>query len=201
MSTSFESLAVLLILLPGFLASLTFSALQERREASALRQFMEALAFSFTIQLILAALGREPAIVPRVHEGEVDGVLVRAGGLAWSAAFALSLPVALSTAIERDLLLSLARRVGITTRTGRASVWLDVLSEEAHVMLHFRDGRKVIGWPSFYSDSAEEGMIFLQSPTWVSEDGARIPMNVDGLFACNRSELKFLTIVRDWSPS
>jgi len=201
MSTSFESLAVLLILLPGFLASLVYSALQERREASGLRQFMEALAFSFVIQLALGVFRLDPAVAPLVREGRVEGVRVRASGLMASAVLALGLPVALSILVERDLLLGGARRLRITTRTGRASVWLDVLAQEAHVLLHFRDGTQVVGWPLYYSDSSEEGMIYLQGPSWVSEDGSRVPMNVDDLFACNRSELKFLTVVRDWSPS
>ena len=194
MNTSFESLAVLLVLLPGFLASLVYSALQERREASGFRQFMEALGFSLVIQIFLLALGEPLPFAPLSQDGRVIGVLFGTKALTISSALAVLLPAGLSGMVERDLLLPWLRRLGVTSRTGRASAWLDAFARQrAHVTIHFRDGFRVIGWPLVYSDSPDEGMIYLQDPAWVSEDDQVHPMNVDGLFVCNRAEIRFLT--------
>lgn len=194
MSTSFESLAVLLVLLPGFLASLIYNALQERREVSGFRPFMEALAFAFVIQSLLLAFGEPLPLTPVSQDGRIVGVLLGARALATSAALAVMLPAGLSGLVERDLLLPVLRRLGVTSRTGRASAWLDAFARQrAHVTIHFHDGFRVMGWPLVYSDSPDEGMIYLQDPAWVSEDDRSHPMNVDGLFVCNRAEIRFLT--------
>jgi hypothetical protein len=201
MSTSFESLAVLLVLLPGFLSSLVYNALQERREVSGLRQFVEALAFAFCIDLFLASFGAWP---PRAPEHGVDGLPQAAGSplfLLSQAGLALCLPAALSALVEHGLLLRVARGLRITTRTGRASAWLDAFAlSHAHVELYFKDGDRILGWPVLYSDSAEEGMIYLQDPLRVTEDGRHEELPAEGLFCCNRAELKFLTFVHKRTP-
>lgn len=200
MSTSFESLAVLLVILPGFLASLVYNALQERREVSGLRQFVEALAFAFGIDLILSSFG---AGSPGASVHGIDGLPRSEGSLLLlaQAGLALCLPAACSALVEHGLLLRVARGLRLTTRTGRASAWLDAFAfSPAHVELYFKDGDRILGWPVLYSDSAEEGMIYLQDPVRVTEDGRHEELPAQGLFCCNRSELKFLTFVHKRTP-
>jgi len=190
MSTSFESLAVLLVLLPGFLASLVYSALQERREASGFRPFMEALACSFVIQAIRPyAPGEGVPLAP---------VPWNLGPTAKALILAVVLPVTLSYLVEYDLLLRTARVLRMTQRTSRPSTWLDAfaVNREAYAVLYFRDGTRVVGWPYQYSDTPEEGMIYLQEPAWVTEDDQYVAMNAEGFFCCNRSEVLFLTFVK-----
>ena len=59
------------------------------------------------------------------------------------------------------------------------SVWSDVFHDiRAYVFVEFADGRRVRGWPRYFSDTPEEGSIFLEQAAWLREDGT--PEEIEG---------------------
>jgi hypothetical protein len=197
MSTSFESVSVLLVLLPGFLASSVFTALQKRKESTAFVQFMEALAFSFLIQATVAAFGLgQPILAQPESQEQLPGFEYRTGPLLIAVALSLALPCVLSFLTENDWVFRHARRLRITSRTGKSSMWLDLFTNNIHYfVVHFTDGSRAMGWPYSYSDTPEEGMLYLTDAVWVDDDDQLLEMGAEGLFVCNPHEVSMITLL------
>jgi hypothetical protein len=69
--------------------------------------------------------------------------------------------------IQRDSLRFL-RRIRLTDRTTRSSIWNDVLQDiDGVAQVELSDGRSVIGWVAYYSDDPDEASIFLERAAWV----------------------------------
>lgn len=102
----------------------------------------------------------------------------------------LILPLGLGVLITHDYLFRILDKLGVTRRTGRASVWLDVFVEQRRcVIVDFKDGRRLFGWPEFYSDDINEGMLFLSSAAWLDDDGQYIPLMMRGFLIVDRTSI------------
>jgi Family of unknown function (DUF6338) len=51
---------------------------------------------------------------------------------------------------------------------------VDVLSEQRnrYAVVHLKNGRRLIGWVSRYSDDADDRALFLGQASWLTDDGA-----------------------------
>jgi hypothetical protein len=50
------------------------------------------------------------------------------------------------------------------------------IEQQRCVIVNFTDGRRLFGWPELYSDDANEGMLYLSSPKWLTDEGEYIPL-------------------------
>ena len=172
----FETLEVLVILLPGFLASLIISALTVRKEKTELDKVVEALVYSFVLWVAWGTfiLKRPLAVeVERVSEKSTRYYFsVSSAELLWLLLMALVLGLALSTLYTHDVPTKTLRWLKLTRATTRASVWDDVFSDvKCYTIIEFSDGRRVMGWPRYVSNTPEEGSLFLEYASWVLDDG------------------------------
>jgi len=93
----------------------------------------------------------------------------------------------------RDLHMRILRKLHITERTSRESVWNDVLlTQSGIVQVGLGDGRVALGLLDRYSDTGEEGTIFLSKASWVREDNSLVPIYGPGLLLTKSSDIKFL---------
>jgi hypothetical protein len=59
----------------------------------------------------------------------------------------------------------------ITNRTSYPSEWFGTFSEtEAYVILHFRDGKRLMGWPREWPNDAKNGHFVLEDASWLAVD-------------------------------
>ena len=95
----------------------------------------------------------------------------------------------------------LLRRLKVTNKTARDTVWLDVFTDQKrYLIVNLSDGRRVFGWPMYFSDTPKEGNLYLYDPSWITENGDYIDLDIHGLFlvkADNIDSIEFLNITKD----
>lgn len=172
----FEALAVLFVLLPGFLSARVVQSLCVRASQSELEKFVEALLYSFvTYVVFVAAFRRVPLAV--IEKVSPDGSRVYRPDLG-SLDLVVLLLIAgvlgtfISISITNDLHGKFFRFIRATQRTTRPSIWNDVFHDLSFfVQVQFSDGRKLIGWPRYFSDTPEEASLFLEKAAWIDHEG------------------------------
>jgi hypothetical protein len=176
-----QALAVLLVLLPGFFSAKIVQTLCVRSKQSELDKVVEALLFSlFTYILFALTLGVElPLLI----------------------LYSLILGFAWGWVINHDALLKWLRRLGFTQRSSRVSVWSDIFHIlGGTVQIGLKDGRMAEGWLRCYSDEAEDAALFLESASWIDENGKIYPVDGPGILFTKESEIQFVIFLRDNPP-
>lgn len=198
MPGSFQALAVLFILLPGFLAAYILQSLATRPKQSDLERVVEALIFSLLIYFAsILLVGRSLPLSWHVVK-DAAGNATYAVETAWWKLFLimLVLPVTLGTSIawlvEHDLLLHLLRWCKLTERTSRSSTWIDVMTDINSVaQVELSDGRKVMGWITYYSVDPNDSSLFLEEAAWVDETGnTTVPIDGPGILLTKEAGIR-----------
>lgn len=189
-----DTVLLFLLLMPGFLASTILNTLIVRKSPDGLVLIIEAFVFSFVIYSSWALLTGELLFTISENDGLVPGHVSRRA-LCGIIALSLLFPVVLGVLLTHDYLFRVLQRLKVTRRTGRASVWLDVFVEQQRcVIVNFKDGRRLFGWPEFYSDDATEGMLYLSSPAWLNDDGQYIRLGVRGFLISSRENIDSILV-------
>lgn len=197
MPGTLQALAVLFILLPGFLAAYILQSLVSRPKQSDLEKLIEALILSFVIYLISALLMGTKLPVSWHAVADVSGNQSYEIQLAWwKLLVLLLLPIALGLVsaflMQHDYVLRFFRWADLTDRTSRASTWNDVLQDvEGAAQVELSDGRSVMGWVSYYSDDPDDASLFLQHAAWVnSETNALEPILGPGILLTKEAGIR-----------
>jgi hypothetical protein len=170
-----EFLAFIIVLLPGLVCARLVQFLCVRRQQTEFDKVVEALLYSFIVYLGYAAIvGGVPikltastgqsGVTEYQIETEPLTILLVTG-------VAMVLAVLWAYLINNDLLGPTLRKVKLTQRTARADIWTDVFHElGGFVQVQLADGRQVIGWLRYYSDSPEGASLFLENGAWVGSN-------------------------------
>jgi len=197
MPGSLQALAVLFILLPGFLAAYVLQMLVTRPKQSDLEKVVEALIFSFIIYFASAPVLRQrlPVSWHNVTEGGVTSWVIDV--TYWKLLVMLVLlPLAFGLIsaflMQRDYLLRFFRHIDLTDRTSRASTWKDVLQDvEGVAQVELADGRSLMGWVRYYSDDSEDASIFLERAAWVNADSSGLePIDGPGILLTKEAKIR-----------
>ena len=74
-------------------------------------------------------------------------------------------------------------------------MWYDVFAEQGkYVIVYFKDGSRVCGWPKHYSDNPEEPYIFLTDPLKF-KDGQFVEAGVHGVLITPGLEISHIEFV------
>lgn len=198
---SFEALQVLAFLIPGFLASATLDMLMTRRERTQLGHVIEALIFSLLVYAILALVGLGIPVHLTVTQAQESAgasqtrIVYDAVGLLVLVGLSILFPAVVASAANHDVPMRLARRLGATQRTGRATVWQDVFCGcSGYVVVHLEDGRRICGWPKYYSEKPEERCVYLEDARWI-EEGRYQPIEAQGIMLDSHSGIVFIEVL------
>jgi hypothetical protein len=146
------------------------NALIEREERKELGQIVEALIFSMFIYTIYSFIySRSPVMIDQT-QGTItysyDNTSLLLLGL-----LSIVIPAILSFLVTHDYHMKLARKLRVSEKTARGSVWLDAfLDAKGHIIINFEDERCIYGWPMYYSDNPDKPYIYLFKPAWIEED-------------------------------
>jgi hypothetical protein len=191
--TSEVALRIFFALLPGFTAAYLVQALTVRASKTDLEKVIEGFLFSFAIYVTFYLF--HPTLSPAAMWGELSG------NYPFHRLDLLSL---LSITIVYALLMILfvnkdgtilLRKMGLTERTSRSSLWNEVFQNgkgSQIVQVELADGRSVQGFVDFYSDTVEESSVFLSNARWVGEDGG--VANISGPGILLTKEAKIISI-------
>lgn len=188
MSVTAETLSILFLLMPGFLASRVLDIAITRKADSAAGRLIEALIFSFLIYAVAQFFfDWTPLVTADVANGQTNYKFTGNHGLvAFVIAASVVVPAITGAFIHHDWHTSFFRALRITDKTSRSSVWQDVYtSQKRHVVVHLRDGRRVYGWPMYVSHDPKDSYIYLFQPAWLTTDGTYIETGTHGILICN----------------
>jgi hypothetical protein len=206
----FEVLTVLVVLLPGFLAARLEQRLTTNPKQNEYDKTIEALLYSFFIYLTFTTIFRSlPVSVKAEKVGGTDtihySIIASPFRLALLPVIAVVLSVLVSFASNNDYFGRLFRWLGVTRRTWRASTWDDVFKDLGGVVqVELADGRSVLGWLKFYSDTPEDRTLFLERAAWVNEDGGLEEIRGPGILLTKESDIRqvmFLNASTGEAPS
>jgi hypothetical protein len=182
-----EALGVLLLLLPGFSCAYLVQRLSVRPKQTELDKVIEALLFSFILYLIASRFFRNslPLSWQKQTTEGIDQYTLHLNWpyLATLAALALAAGFLYSANLNHDWLLQLLRKLNITQRTARNSIWNDAFQDipSSFVLVQLSDDRSIIGYLRYYSDEPDDASLFLEDAAWILDDGTQSPIEGPGI--------------------
>jgi hypothetical protein len=195
-----EALGILLLLLPGFLCAYIAQRLAARRDRTELDKVVQALIFSFVLYMATWPLFGYtlPLTWTMQSEGSLQ-ISVHYAHLAVLFLLSVLLGIAYAANINYDWLLTLFRKLHITERTARSSIWNDTfLSAGGFVQVDMKDGRRVTGWVRDYSDDATDCSIFLEDAAWILQDGNEVVIDGPGILLTKESVIQSVAFL-NWT--
>ena len=203
----FEAVAVLLVLLPGFLCARIVQSLCVRPKQTELDKIIESLLYSFVVYVAFVALfgGAVPVGFQIGADNGVQhyAIELHAKPLLQLAAISSLLALLVGFIVTNDISGWVFRKLRLTQRTTRSSVWSDVFHELRGVVhVELGDGRRVIGWLRYYSDEPKDASLFLEKAAWVRTDNDElIPIQGPGILITQHMGIKFVEFLRRGEPS
>ncbi len=193
---TFQALQILIFLIPGFVSAMILNALIVRKEKKELARIIEALIFSMLIYTIYSLIsGTSPVTLNQVEKSVIYSYDGRS--FLWLGVLSLGIPTILSFLVTNDLHMKLARKLLISRKTARSSVWFDVFSDiRKHIIINFEDGRRIYGWPQYYSNHPENPYIFLYKPSWIKEEKF-MDSDIEGILITPQEKIESIEFLKD----
>lgn len=198
----FETLAVFLVLLPGFLAAGFIRILCVRTKQTEFEKLIEALVYSFIAYAAFIAIFHRFPLQPL--QGTSDNLAayylssVHPSDVLFLLALGVVIGLVVGVSITNDLHGRLFRLIRFTNRTSRPSIWLDVFSEvKDYVQVEFEDGRRLIGWPRYFSDTPEDSSLFLENAAWITADGSTVEISGSGILVTKEMAIEAIMFLRE----
>ena len=160
---SSEVVSVLVFLLPGFVAAAVFYSLTSHPKPNEFGQVIQALVFT--------TIGQSVAWIIRWILGT---------GVSWPIELEATVSV-LSAVVfalivvyisNNDIAHRFFRQLGFTRENSYSSEWYSSFAQnpDSYVVIHFRDGRRLYGWPREWPSLAEQGHFRIIEAQWLTDD-------------------------------
>lgn len=177
MPTGFVALAIVIYLLPGFLGYFLYEAIAESPRRDASDKIILAIAFTLFSATVSTYLFNLPIIPPYGEQQlQKDPKLLSAfikEGFFAALASSCVLGVVLGWLRNKGWVFDILRCIGATTRTGQIDPWHQVFStfNDRWILLAYKDGSQLVGWPEYRSEEGSKMMLFLKSACWSIPNG------------------------------
>ncbi|WP_420642733.1 DUF6338 family protein [Candidatus Leptofilum sp.] len=178
---TFQALQILLFLVPGFFAAKLFDSFVTREtKQSDLARIEEAVIFSLLIYAIYALIQPQSAISFDQSSGTINYTF-DAEALIFLSAISMILPIILSYSFAKNFHMKLLNRLGVSQKSSRFSVWDDAFQDyQRYIVIDFENGRRLYGWPRYYSDGNQEICLLIHKPLWIIEGDEGLEMQDTG---------------------
>lgn len=167
-------------LLPGFLAAWVFYGLTSHPKPSQFERVIQALIFTFIIQTVVPGIRWFLELIGRLI---VLGSWDAAAESATSFVLAMIFGSILAYLTNADKFHKLLRVAKLTSRTSHPSEWYAVFVEKVtFVVLHLKDGRRLLGWPKEWPVEPDKGQFYIMEPSWIVDEGKQLDLDeLDGI--------------------
>ncbi|WP_330210460.1 DUF6338 family protein [Pseudomonas sp. AM4(2022)] len=176
-------LPVLQALMPGFLATIVFYWLADAKKPGQFEQVIQALICTALITFVVDLISEMLRWVGQWHS---FGQWTTNVATTWSLALAVVFGLCLAYLSQHDLLYKFARRIGLTSRAS-VGEWRYAFLRfpDRGIVLNFKDGRRLMGYPLAWPAEPEEGHFLMEFPTWLVDDEAQPQEGVTFLMVSN----------------
>ena len=194
---SLSVLGILLFLVPGFIGAVVLRQITVRAKQTDFEELIEALVLSFVLYLTSAPFfGYTLPVAWHEQDGNYQ-VHLQWKQLLMLFAEAILFSSAYGAILQHDWLHKLLRKIGITEKTSRTSVWNDVLQDikGAYLLVEIKDGRKVVGYLTYYSDDPDQSSLFLEDAAWLTDEGEQIAVDGPGVLLTREAGIMTITFL------
>jgi hypothetical protein len=182
-------------LLPGFLAAAAFHALTPYPKRDVFERVVAALIFTLFAQLVVTAIRSICIWIGAI--GLSLGAWSVEVELAWGAAAGLTMGVTWAHVVNNGLTHGVLRKLGTTKKTSLPTQWFSAFAQrERYIILQFKDGRRLMGWPLEWPDEPESGHFILERPSWVLDDGTKAAMHQIEVFLISAKDVEAVEFLR-----
>jgi len=155
-------------LLPGFITSFLSNSLTSFPKKSTFELVVLALIYTVIINSFVEALGWAFLAIGKF--GFSIAEWSSTAKALWSFFFAVIFGLSIAYFYTNDTLHKILRKLKITNQTSYPSEWYGTFTEtHSYVVLHFTDGRRLMGWPEEWPSSPKNGHFILQNAAWLVE--------------------------------
>jgi hypothetical protein len=201
-----EAFAVLLILLPGFLCARIVQSLCVRPKQTELDKVIEALLYTLLVYALFVILtGNQIPVsltVETLNGRQRYALQTEPKKLVLLIVIPLGLALLIGWDSTNDLSGRVFRKLRLTQRTTRSSVWSDVFHEVSGIaQIELEDGRSLMGWISYYSDEPEDASVFLEKAAWITADHQLVPINGPGILITRNVGIKHIMFLDEGKES
>ena len=169
-----QALTILMFLLPGFLCITVLDMLTPARKRFSTQYVVNALIYSLIIYAVYSAAFKDFPILlieKTVKEETQYTLQFLKGSVIFLIIISIVIPCLLALSIKFDLHMKLFRFLKITDRTSRISLWFDIFTtHKDYVVITYKDGKRLYGWPEYYSDEAEDKSLFISRASWLDQN-------------------------------
>jgi hypothetical protein len=192
---SSDLLDLFMKLIPGFLAAAVFHSLTPYPKRDVFERVVVAIIFTLFAQIAVAAIH---AIATWIGTfGIVSATWSEQLDLFWGAVVGVLLGVGWAHVINNGWSHVALRKIGTTKRNSLPTQWYSTFSRyDRFVVLQFKDGRRLMGWPTEWPDEPESGHFALNRPSWVNDDGSRIRMHEIEVYLVCAKEVEAVEFLR-----
>jgi hypothetical protein len=111
---------------------------------------------------------------------------------------AVRIAIILSFELNNELVLTKLRKWKITKKTYKPCTWVETFEHvERLVVVHLNDGRRIYGWPKFYSDDPAERAIFLEEASWLDDENNLINNPPISILLDGNSGIQFVEFLQE----
>lgn len=185
-------------LLPGFVTAWIFFSLTSYPRPSQFERVIQALIFTMFVRVGVTIIHSTAEFV-----GEYCSVgsWSNSSDLVWSLIIAVSYGLALSYWANNDTIHRRLRDRRITRETSYPSEWFGVFLEEVtFIVIHFKDERRLYGWPTEWPSEPSEGHFVIENPSWIAEDGKEQPVTGVKKMLVNVNDVMWIEFLENtWS--
>jgi hypothetical protein len=108
-------------------------------------------------------------------------------------ALAIGLPLLLGYSHRFDLHMRLLRFARVTDRTSREGTWQDTMMDnDVFVDVHLTDGRRLSGYPTYWSDNFEDPLLYLSAVQWYDDRGRPKSFTCSKLLIMHKSSIELI---------
>ena len=183
--------------MPGLVSAAVLNSIIVRHKNDRVTNVIEALVFSFAVYSILTAFNYSPVSLA-VTDKDVCRPVVSPEHLPLAIILSVMLALLLGFSMTKDWHMKILRKMKVTTRTAGINAWLDVFIDRSKgVVVTYSNGRRLSGWPSYYSDDLEEGLLYLRNPAWIDENDENAVLGIHGILLTKKDSIESIMFMED----
>lgn len=194
MKISYEMINIIMLLIPGFLSVKIFDLFRNTDGKDNIDRLIEGLIYNLFIYVFIEyTYGWMPAFeYKKVNETYTYAMSTDKTLISTTIILSVIIPLIWGGITHYDWHMKLLRKLRLTNKTSRQTAWDDVFSnEDRFLSLHLKDGRRIVGWPTYFSNAPDEGFIYLTQAAWVDDNNEYIETNSHGILF-NKEHIEFI---------
>ncbi|MBC8212130.1 MAG: hypothetical protein H8E21_13800 [Gammaproteobacteria bacterium] len=189
-SISNDLIVILQFLLPGFVAAWIFYSLTSYSKPSQFERVIQALIFTLFIQALVSIV---EFVLLKIGNHWSIGQWSESSPVIASIIIAIIFGIAFSNFANNDKIHKLLRNKGITRETSFPSEWFgSFLNNVTFVVLHFKDERRLYGWPIEWPSESSSGHFVIADPSWLDEQGQELRITGVNNILVNVQDVKWV---------